>query len=64
MRPTFPNLPNPQSECLLSKSPSRQIHSQERFQVTLSCHVDEVLIDLVLRSDDIQPLLQKVLLAL
>ena len=57
MRPTFPNLPNPQSDFLLSYFLRRSIHAQERNQVTLSCQIDEVLMDLALKSDDIQPLL-------
>ena len=35
-----------------------------RYQVILSCQLDEVLIDLALKSDDFQPLLQKELLVL
>ena len=59
MRPTFPNLPDPQSECLLSKSPRRSIHTQGSHQVVLPCQIDEVLIDLALKSDDFRQLLQE-----
>ena len=64
MRATFPNLPNPQSEYLVSKFPPRPAHSQERSQVRLVYQIDEIMIDLVLKSGDIQPLLQKELLIL
>ena len=64
MRPSFPNLPNPQSENLLSIFPPRSAHSQERCLVMFSCQVDEVLLELSVKSDGIQPLLQKELLDL
>ena len=64
MLPTFPNLPIPQSEYLLSKFSSRSIHTKERYQVILSCQIVEVLLKLSLKSDDTQQLLQKELLAL
>ena len=63
-RPTFPILPNPQSEYFLSKFPPRSVHTQERYQAILSCRIDEVLINLALKSEDTQPLMQKELLAL
>ena len=59
MRPTFPNLPNPQSECLLSRFWPRLTHTQDRYQEIRSCQIGEDLIDLALKSDDIHPLLQK-----
>ena len=37
----------------------RSTHTPERFRVGLSCQIDEFMIDLALKSDDIQPLLQK-----
>ena len=40
------------------------MRTQERFLVKPSCQIDEVLTDLLSKSDDIQPLLQKKLLAL
>ena len=55
MRPTFPNLPSPQSPFQIPPA----INSYPR-----KIQIDEVLIDLALKSDDIQPLLQKELLAL
>ena len=65
MRPTFPpNLLNPLSEYLLSKFHPRSAESPERCQVILSCRIDEFLINLSVKSNDIQPLLQKVLLVL
>ena len=54
----------PLSEYLLSKVSARQTHSQERYQLVRCCQIDEFLIDLSLKSDDIQPLLQEELLAL
>ena len=62
MRSTFPNLPNPQSEYLLSKFSTRSIHTQRRYQVILSCQIDEVLTNLALKSDDIQPFVEKELI--
>ena len=44
--------------------PPRLVHSQERHQVILSCQIDEFLIDLSLKSGDIQPFLLKELLTL
>ena len=40
------------------------MHTQERYQAILSCQIDEFCLDLSLKSDDIQPMLQKDLLAL
>ena len=40
------------------------MYTQERFLVKHFCQIDEVLIDLVLKSDDDQPLLQQELLTL
>ena len=59
MRPSFPNLPG-----RLSKFTSRSIQTLQIFLVKLSCHIGDVLIDLALKSDDIQPLHQKEPLAL
>ena len=64
MDPGYSILPCLLSEYLLSKFPLRSAHSQERLVVILSCDIDEFLNDLLVKSDDIQPLLQKVLLAL
>ena len=52
------------SEYLLSKFLPRSHHSPERFLVTLSCQIDEFSPDLSVKTDDIQLVLQKVLLAL
>ena len=49
MHPTFPNLPDLPSEYLLSKFSPRLTHSQERFPVILSCQIDELLLDLLVR---------------
>ena len=62
MRPSFPISRYPLTLCPLSKFPTRSMYTQERFLVKLSCQIDEVLIDLVLKSGDIQPLLQTELL--
>ena len=43
-----------QPKCLLSKFLPRSTRIQERYQVMLSCQIDEVLINLALKSDDIQ----------
>ena len=64
MHPTFPFLPGLLSRNLLSKVPPRSAHSPESFQAILSCQIDEFLFDLSVKTDDIQPLHQKVLLAL
>ena len=64
MRPTFPNLPDLLSEYLFSKFLPQSVHGPERFLVIFSCQIDEFLPDLSVKSDDIQPLQQKVLLAL
>ena len=64
MRPIFPILPDPQSECLFAKFSPRSIHIQERFLVILSCQIDELLFDLLEKSDDIQLVLRTVLLVL
>ena len=55
MLPTFPNLPGLLSKYLISKFSPRSAHSPER---------DEFLPDLSVKSDDIQPWLHKVFLAL
>ena len=60
MRPNFPGL---LSKYLLSKFPPRSAHGPGRFLVILSCQIDEFSPDLLVKSDDIQPLLQKVFLA-
>ena len=52
------------SEYRLSKLLPRLAHSQERYLLILSCQVDKVLINLALKSGDIQPLLHKVSLVL
>ena len=62
MHPTLPNLPGRQSKYLLSKF-TRSVFCPERFLVILSCHIDEFSPALSVKSDTIQPLLQKVLLA-
>ena len=64
MRRTIPTLPCLPPEYILSKFFPRSAHSQERFLVILSCRIDEVLIDLLEKSDDIQSVLQMVTLAL
>ena len=62
MRPTFPNLPNPQSECLLSKLSPRSMHTQERLRVKLFCQTGRALTGPSQKSGDIQWLLQNELL--
>ena len=57
-RPCFPIPQCLQPKCLLSKILPRSTRIQERYQVTLSCQTDEVLINLALKSDEIQPLRQ------
>ena len=47
-----------------SKFSPRSIQDQQRYQVKLSGQIDEVLIDLELKSDGIQPVLQNELLVL
>ena len=47
-----------------SKFSPRPTQRQKGFLVILSCQIGELLIDLFEKSDDIQPLLQKVLLTL
>ena len=42
----------------------RDHHRQESYQEILSCQIDEFSTDLSVKTDDIQPLLQKELLAL
>ena len=64
MRPTFPTLPDPQSEHLLSKFSQRSAHSRERFLVKLSCQIGEGFIGIALKWIGIQPLIQKELLVL
>ena len=51
MLPTFPNLPDLLSEHLLSKFLPRSAHSQQRYQVRLSCQIDEFLINVSLKSE-------------
>ena len=53
-----------QSGCLLSKFLPRSMHTQEISLVRLLCHIDEVWIYHVMRSDDTQSLLRMVLLVL
>ena len=43
MHPTFPSLPRLLSKYHLSKFPTRSAHSQERFLVIPSCHIDDLL---------------------
>ena len=57
MHPTFPNLPDLLSEYILFKSLPRPAQTQKRLRVKLSCQIDEFLLDLSVKSDDIQPLL-------
>ena len=64
MHQTFPNLPDVLSEYLLSKFLSQPTRTPEISQVILSCQVDEFLIGLLEKSDDIQSVLNTVLLAL
>ena len=60
----FPDLPNLIPEYLISRFSPRSAHSQKRYLVLLSCQIDKVLINLALKSDDDQPLLQKEVLVL
>ena len=62
--PNFPNLPDLLSEYLLSKFSPRPTHSQEGFLVIFSYQIDEFLLDLSVKSNDVQQMLEKVLLAL
>ena len=64
MHPIFPILPSLLSRYILANFSPRSAHSPERFQVILSCQIHKFSIDLLVKTDDIQPLLQKVLLAL
>ena len=41
----------------------RTAHTQEKYQLVLSCQLDEFSPDLSVKTDDIEPLLEKVLLA-
>ena len=59
MHLTFPNLPTLLPGNLLSNFLPRSAHSKERFLVIFSCQIDEFLIGLLEKSDDIQSVLQK-----
>ena len=59
---TLPNLPHLLSEYLLFKFFPREAQKQERCLIVLSFQTDEFLINLSLKSNDIQSLLQKILL--
>ena len=63
-RPLSPVYAGPQSQHLLSRFHPRWMHTQGKCLVRLACQIDEVLIDLVLISDGIRPLLQTELLVL
>ena len=62
--PSFPNLPCLPSKHVLSKFSPRSAHIRERFLAILSCQIDELSSDLLVKTDDIRPSLQKVSLAL
>ena len=64
MRRTFPNIPCLPPEYLLSKFSPRSAHSQERLLALLSCQIDELLFDILEKSDDIQLEIRTVLLYL
>ena len=61
MHPCFPIPEYLQSEYLLSKFFPRSMHIPQIFLVKLSYQIDVVSFGLLLKSDDIQPLLQMVL---
>ena len=58
MHPSFPNLPSQLSEYLLSKFPRDQLIAKKAAWQYFLAKIEEFLINLSLKSDDIQPLHQ------
>ena len=57
---TFPNLPFLLSECLLSKFLRDKLKNPERCLIVLSFQTEKLLINLLLKSNDVESLLQKI----